>query len=113
LPGPTASPLADGRRDLRPGPGRTAGAGELRRSQPMPTDRLLRRSGTSGRAEQGGPMSTPMTPEQEHEFYADAANQVPQGPPVRRRRRLGEPVPVRFPEDLLEQVRQRAVADDR
>jgi predicted HicB family RNase H-like nuclease len=58
-------------------------------------------------------MSTPMTPDEEHEYYADPANQVPPGPPVRRRRRLSEPVPVRFPEDLLEQVRLRAAEDDR
>ncbi|WP_442902011.1 YlcI/YnfO family protein [Geodermatophilus sp. FMUSA9-8] len=68
-------------------------------------------------------MSTPehdstqgITPEQEHAFYADADNQVPQGPPVRRRARpgyLSAPVPVRFPEELLRQVRERAAADDR
>lgn len=56
---------------------------------------------------------TAMTPEQENAFYADPENQVPQGPPVRRRARLGEPVPVRFPDDLLRQVRDRAAADDR
>ena len=56
---------------------------------------------------------TQMTPEQEHAFYADPANQVPQGPPVRREARLSEPVPVRFPETLLRQVRERAAADDR
>ncbi|WP_299037766.1 ribbon-helix-helix domain-containing protein [uncultured Pseudokineococcus sp.] len=61
--------------------------------------------------------TAPMTPEQENAFYADPHNQTPQGPPVRRRRggtaKLSDPVPVRFPEDLLEQVRQRAAADDR
>lgn len=57
--------------------------------------------------------STKMTPEQEYEFYADSANQTPAGPPVRRRPRLGEPVPVRFPEELLARVRERAEADDR
>lgn len=57
-------------------------------------------------------MSTPMTPEQEHEFYADSANQTPQGPP-RRRARLTDPVPVRFPPELLEEIRRRAEADDR
>ena len=56
---------------------------------------------------------TPMTPEQEHACYADPDNQTPQGPPFRRRARLGEPVPVRFPEDLLRQVRAAAAADDR
>lgn len=57
-----------------------------------------------------------MTPEQEHAFYADSDNQIPQGPPVRRRPRSGQlstPVPVRLPEDVLIQVRERAAADDR
>ena len=54
-----------------------------------------------------------MNPEQENSFYADPANQEPQGPPVRRRAKLSEPVPVRFPEDLLSEVRSRAAADDR
>lgn len=54
-----------------------------------------------------------MTPEQESAFYADPDNQVPQDPPVRRKAKLGEPVPVRFPEETLNQVRQRAAADDR
>lgn len=56
---------------------------------------------------------TDMTPEQEHAFYADPDNQVPQGPPVRGRRKLSQPVPVRFPEELLQEVRDRAAADDR
>lgn len=55
----------------------------------------------------------PMTPEHEHAFYADPDNQVPQGPPVRRRSKLSAPVPVRFPEELLQQVRNRAAADER
>lgn len=54
-----------------------------------------------------------MSAEQEHEFYADPSAQVPTGPPVRRRSRLSDPVPVRFDEMLLAQVRQRAAADDR
>ncbi|MCM3660461.1 CopG family transcriptional regulator [Georgenia satyanarayanai] len=54
-----------------------------------------------------------MTPEQENAFYADPDNQAPQGPPVRRRAKLSQPVPVRFPEDLLNEVRSRAAADDR
>jgi predicted HicB family RNase H-like nuclease len=54
-----------------------------------------------------------MTPEEENAFYADPDNQVPQGPPVRRRPKLSEVVPVRFPEDVLQQVRHRAAADDR
>lgn len=48
---------------------------------------------------------TPMTPEQEHAFYADPANQVPHGLPVRRKAKLSEPVPVRFPQDLLAEIR--------
>ena len=57
--------------------------------------------------------NTKMTPEQENAFYADLDNQIPQGPPVRRKAKLSEPVPVRFPEDLLNEVRARAAADDR
>jgi len=56
---------------------------------------------------------TSMTPEQENAFYADPDNQTPQGPPVRRQAKLTQPVPVRFPEDLLNEVRSRAAADDR
>lgn len=57
----------------------------------------------------------PVTPEQEQALYADPVNQIPQGPAVRRRRhaRLGAPVPVRFPEELLREIRDRAAADDR
>ena len=54
-----------------------------------------------------------MTREEEHAFYARAENQEPQGPARRRRARLTEIVPVRFPEDTLEAVRARAEADDR
>lgn len=54
-----------------------------------------------------------MTDQEEYDFYADPANQTPQGPPVRRRARLSDPVPIRLPLDILEQVRQRAQADDR
>ena len=58
-------------------------------------------------------MTKPMTPDEEYEFYARPENQEPAGAPRRRRARLGAPVPVRFPEDLLEQVRARAEAADR
>jgi hypothetical protein len=54
-----------------------------------------------------------MTPQEEHDFYADPENQTPQGPPRRRRPKLTELVPVRFPPETLEQVRRRADADDR
>lgn len=55
----------------------------------------------------------PMTPEQEYDFYADPRNQQPQGPPRRRKGPLSTPVPVRFPADLLEEVKRAAEADDR
>lgn len=58
-------------------------------------------------------MTPKMTPAQENAFYADPANQVPVGPAVRRRPRLSEPVPVRFPDELLAKVRAQAEADDR
>lgn len=54
-----------------------------------------------------------MTPDDEYAFYADPENQTPQGPPVRRRGRLSDPVPVRLPVEVLEEVRRRAQADDR
>ncbi len=57
--------------------------------------------------------SKSMTPDEEYEYYADPANQAPQGPAVRRRRTLSDPVPVRLPEDVLKEVRKRAAADDR
>lgn len=53
-----------------------------------------------------------LTPEQEHALYADPANQEPQGPAVRRRSKPSAPVPVRFPEDVLQQLRDRADDDD-
>jgi len=58
-------------------------------------------------------MTDQLSPKQEREFYANPANQIPTGPPVRRRARLSEPVPVRFPVELLAQVRLRAEEDDR
>ena len=51
-----------------------------------------------------------MTPDQECGFYAPPENQEPQGPGCRR---LTATAPVRFPPDLLEQVRATAAADDR
>jgi predicted HicB family RNase H-like nuclease len=58
--------------------------------------------------------NTPITPDQEFDFYAQPENQEPQGPARRRHAsRLGTPVPVRFPPELLEQARRAADADDR
>jgi predicted HicB family RNase H-like nuclease len=57
---------------------------------------------------------TGMTPEQEYEFYANPDNQQPKSPARRRRSsRLSELVPVRFPPEVLEEVRRRADADER
>lgn len=62
-----------------------------------------------------GPMTKkkPMTPQQEYDYYADPDNQQPQGPPRRRLSRLSEMVPVRFPTELLDEIRRRAKVDDR
>lgn len=54
-----------------------------------------------------------MTPEQEFAYYADPANQTPQGTPRRRKVPMGAPVPVRFPTHLLDEVKRAAEADDR
>jgi len=54
----------------------------------------------------------PMTPEQEHAFYAEPENQQPQGPP-RRRAGLTATVPVRFAPERLEEIQRRAVSEDR
>ena len=54
-----------------------------------------------------------MTPEEEHEFYGRPENQVPQGPGRRRKPRMTDPVPVRFPPEMLERVKAAADADDR
>jgi predicted HicB family RNase H-like nuclease len=55
----------------------------------------------------------PMTPDEEYEFYSRSENQRPEGRPRKRLRRLADPVPVRFPPELLEKVRRAAEADDR
>lgn len=55
----------------------------------------------------------PMTPDEEYDFYAQPENQVPQGPPRRRTSRLSEAIPVRFPPELAEEIRRRAIDDDR
>ncbi len=56
---------------------------------------------------------TKMTPQEEHDFYAKPENQTPQGPARRRSSKLTEVVPVRFPPEVLEQIRDAADADDR
>jgi predicted HicB family RNase H-like nuclease len=53
-----------------------------------------------------------MSTEEEHAFYARAEYQQPHGPP-RRRGGLTAMVPVRFAPDHLEEIRQRAAAEDR
>ena len=55
-------------------------------------------------------MSHQTTPDEEFEFYARPENQQPQGS---GRRRLTATGPVRFPAELLEQVRAAAAAEDR
>jgi hypothetical protein len=54
-----------------------------------------------------------ITRAQEQGFYADPANETPKGPPRRRKAKLTELVPVRFPRDTLEKLRTAADADDR
>ncbi len=56
---------------------------------------------------------TKMTREEEHDFYAKPENQTPQGPARRRNSKLTEVVPVRFPPEVLDQIRDAADADDR
>lgn len=58
-------------------------------------------------------MTNKMTRSVEHDFYADPDNQTPQGPERRRTARLTELVPVRFPPDTLDRIRDAAGADDR
>lgn len=58
-------------------------------------------------------MTSEMTPEEEYAFYADPANQKPTGKPQRRTAKLTTPIPVRFPADVLDEVKRRADADDR
>jgi hypothetical protein len=58
-------------------------------------------------------MTRPMTPDEEHDFYARPENQEPQGPPRRRSSRLTSMVPVRFSAETLDEIRRRADAEDR
>jgi len=57
--------------------------------------------------------NSPMSPDEEYDFYAQPENQQPQGLPRRRSGRLTTPIPVRFPPELLEEIRRRAGEDDR
>jgi len=106
----TTGPLVDGCRGRRHGPDGAVGAGPRRRSHAVSSDWLLPSLKATFRPVQERPMSHPMTPDEEYEFYARPENQQPQGP---ARRRLTATVPVRFPADLLEQVRAAAAAEDR
>jgi predicted HicB family RNase H-like nuclease len=67
-------------------------------------------TGTASTHGKTGPTRARQTPDEEYEFYTRPENQEPQGP---GRRRLTATVPVRFPPELLEQVRAAAAADDR
>lgn len=55
----------------------------------------------------------PTIAQDEYDFYADPANQEPQGPARRRRANLSELVPVRFDKDTFDKVKELAAADDR
>ena len=54
-----------------------------------------------------------MTADEEYDFYARPENQELLGPPRRRKRPLSAPIPVRFSEEQLAAIKQRAEADDR
>ena len=58
-------------------------------------------------------MTKKMTRQEEHDFYADPDNQVPQGRACRRSAKLTELVPMRFPPETLAKIRDAADADDR
>lgn len=80
----------------------------------MPTHRLLRRRRVACEALPGGSMTLQkMTREDEYEFYAQPENYDPQGPARRRRPKLTELVPVRFPPETIEEIRLQAAEDDR
>ena len=51
--------------------------------------------------------------EREYELYQDPAHQRPQGPGRKRASKLTDIVPVRFPGEVLAEIRRRADADDR
>jgi len=54
-----------------------------------------------------------MTPDEEYEFYARPENQEPQGAHRRRKAHLSTPIPVRFPPELLDEIKRAADADNR
>lgn len=58
-------------------------------------------------------MNTEMTPDEEYEFYAKPENRELHGTPRRRKAKLTAPIPVRFSEAMLDEVKKRAEADDR
>lgn len=58
-------------------------------------------------------MPTEMTPEEEYEFYAKPENRELRGTPRRRTAKLTAPIPVRFPEATMAEIKKRAEADDR
>ena len=58
-------------------------------------------------------MPTDMTPDEEYEFYAKPENRELRGTPRRRKAKLTAPIPVRFPEATMEEIKKRAEADDR
>jgi Arc-like DNA binding dprotein len=51
--------------------------------------------------------------EREYELYKDPEYQRPQGPARKRAKKFTDIVPVRFPGEVLDEVRRRAEADDR
>jgi len=114
LPSQPTRALADVRRSRRTSARRPNRPVEDRQAAQMPTHRLLRGLPTTGQPIQERPMTnTDMTPDEEYDYYARPENQVPQGPPVRRRARMSDPIPVRLPPELLERVRRAAEDDDR
>ena len=58
-------------------------------------------------------MPTEMTPDEEDEFYAKPENRELRGAPRRRKANLAAPIPVRFSEATMSEVKKRAQADDR
>ncbi len=55
--------------------------------------------------------NTTLHPHQEYDYYARPENQVPQGPAVRRRAQISDPVPVHLPAEPLEPVGEAVEQD--